>query len=75
MGVYHRQYRGDAFFIHKGKPVGVPVHGRIMIDAVFFDEANPNYVRPRISESAKYESSDFAEIFFLSDGNSGNRSN
>ena len=74
MGVHHRQYWGDAFYIHKGMPIGVPVNGRIVIDAIFFHEANPNYVRPRISESAKNESSDFAKIFFSSDGDSDNRS-
>ena len=73
MGVHHRQYRGDAFYIRKGKPVRVPVNGRIMIDATFFHQANPNYVRPRISESAKNESSDFAKIFFSSDDDSDNR--
>ncbi|KAI9726527.1 MAG: hypothetical protein M1835_003773, partial [Candelina submexicana] len=51
MGVHHRQYRGDAFYMRKGQPIKVPVNSRVMIDAVYFQEANPNYTRPRINES------------------------
>lgn len=58
MGVQYRQYRGDAFYMRKGQPVKVPVNGRIMIDRVFFHEANPNYTRPRINESTKQDLSD-----------------
>ena len=75
MGVHHRQYRGDAFYMHKGKPIEVPVNGQIMIDAIFFHEANPNYSRPRISESGKYESTGLAGMFFSSDDDSAKRSN
>lgn len=49
LGVHHLQYCGNAFFMEKGEVVEVPVKGRIMVDAAFFRENNPNYVRPRIS--------------------------
>ncbi|KAI4176452.1 MAG: hypothetical protein LQ343_000988 [Gyalolechia ehrenbergii] len=46
-----------------------------MIDAVYFQEANPNYTRPRISESGKQDSTDIGGIIFWSDGDSAKRSN
>ena len=49
LGVHHLQYYGNAFFIEKGEVVEVPVKGRIMVDAAFFRENNPKYIRPRIS--------------------------
>ena len=49
LGVHHLQYYGNAFLMEKGEVVEVPVKGRIMVDAAFFRENNPNYVRPRIS--------------------------
>jgi len=67
MGVHHRQYRGDAFYMRKGQPVKVPVNSRIMIDRVFFHEANPNYTRPRIHESAKQDSDESWMIFGIDD--------
>jgi hypothetical protein len=57
MGVHHRQYRGDAFYMRKGQPIKVPVNSRFMIDAVYFREANPNYTRPRNNEPTKPDSS------------------
>ena len=53
MGVYYRQYRGDAFYMRKGQPIKVPVNSRIMIDTVFFQKANPNYTRPSINQLTK----------------------
>jgi len=49
LGVHHLQYYGNAFFMEKAEVVEVPVKSRIMVDAAFFRENNPNYVRPRIS--------------------------
>ena len=74
MGVHHRQYRGDAFCMRKGQPVKVPVNSRIMIDRVFFQEANPNHTRPRIKESAKQDLSDGVWIIFGIDDRSTNQS-
>ncbi|KAI4176459.1 MAG: hypothetical protein LQ343_000995 [Gyalolechia ehrenbergii] len=42
--------------MEKGEMVEVPVKGRIMVDAAFFRENNPNYVRPRISGLTKKKS-------------------
>jgi len=74
MGVHHRQYRGDAFYMRKGRPIKVPVNSRITIDAVFFQEANPNHTRPSINQSAKEDSSDIAWIIFGSNDRSTNQS-
>ena len=49
LGVHHLQYHGNAFYMQKGELVEVPVKSRIMVDAAFFRESNPNYIRPRIS--------------------------
>jgi hypothetical protein len=64
MGVHHRQYRGDAFYLRKGQSIKAPVNSRVMIDTVCFQEANPNYTRPRISKSGRQGSSDIAGILF-----------
>lgn len=57
MGIHHRQYQGNAFFMDRGSPVTISVNGRIVIDAAFFRELNPNYTRPRIDELGKQNSS------------------
>ncbi|KAI9695805.1 MAG: hypothetical protein M1836_006071 [Candelina mexicana] len=66
MGVHHRQYRGDAFYMRKGQPIKVPVNSWVMIDAVYFQEANPNYTRPHINKSGKRDSTDIGGIMFWS---------
>ena len=53
----------------------MPVNSRVMIDAMYFREANPNYNRPRINNSIKQDSSDRAWIFLGSDKPSTNQSN
>lgn len=58
LGVHHLQYYGNAFFMEKGEVVEVPVKGRIMVDAAFFRENNPNYVRPRINGLTEKKSLD-----------------
>ncbi|KAF8847418.1 hypothetical protein BDZ45DRAFT_754927 [Acephala macrosclerotiorum] len=45
-GNQHRQYKGRAFQMKKGKPIEISINGRIMVDAAMFQEVNPNYVRP-----------------------------
>ena len=35
-----------------------------MIDAVYFQEANPNYIRPRISKSGKRDLTNINKIIF-----------
>ena len=59
MGVHHCQFRGPAFFMHKGEPVQVNVNSRITIDATYFRQINPNYARPSIDKPPKQKSSDF----------------
>ena len=73
-GVHHRQYRGNAFYMRKRQPVKVPVNNRIMIDRVFFHEANPNYTWLCINESAKQNLSDGAWMIIGIDDRSTNQS-
>lgn len=75
MGVHHRQYRGDAFYMRKGQPIKVPVNSRVMIDAVYFQEANPNHTGPRISELGERDSTDIGGISFWSGDELDNQSN
>ena len=35
----------------KGKPIEISIDGRIVVDAVMFQEINPNYVRPSVFKS------------------------
>ena len=49
MGVHHRQYDGNAYSVdEKGEVTSHYVRGRIMVNIVHFQEANPNYSRPRL---------------------------
>jgi hypothetical protein len=51
MGLHHRQYEGKAFFIDdEGEIVGQYVKGRIMVDAICFQEHKPNYPCPRVQK-------------------------
>jgi hypothetical protein len=50
MDVHHCQYQGIAFYMKKKAPVKVFVDSRIMVDAAYFREANPNYARPSIND-------------------------
>lgn len=52
-GIQHRQYKGRAFQMKKGKPIEISINGRIMVDAAMFQEVNPNYVRPSIFKSTE----------------------
>ena len=74
MSVHHRQYQDDAFFMRKEQPIKVPVNSRIMIDAIFFQEANLNHTRPSINQLIKQDLSDEAWIIFESDDRSTNQS-
>lgn len=67
LGVHHLQYHGNAFFMEKGEVVEVPVKSRIMVDAAFFRENNPNYVRPRISGLTEKKSLDNGWFSFVFD--------
>ncbi len=49
-GSHHCHCHSRAFFIKEGKPVRVPVDSRVLINAAFFEEINPNNSRPRVNE-------------------------
>jgi hypothetical protein len=51
-GTYHRHYYSNAFLINKDKLVKVSVDSRVMINASFFREMNPNYVRLKVDGSS-----------------------
>ncbi|KAH7000859.1 P-loop containing nucleoside triphosphate hydrolase protein [Ilyonectria destructans] len=49
MGLHHRQYEGKAFFIDdEGEIVKRHIKDRIMIDAVCFQEQNPDHPFPQV---------------------------
>lgn len=51
MGTHHRHYHGSAFTYIKGDLVRFDIKGRIMLDAKFFREMNPNHFQPKIDSS------------------------
>jgi hypothetical protein len=57
MSVHHCHYQGIAFYMKKNHPVKLLVNSRIMVDAIYFREANPNYARASIDEPDKESSS------------------
>jgi hypothetical protein len=50
-GMHHRHCCGNAFFVDKDQTVKVSVDSRVMVDAAFFREMNPNYARPKVDGS------------------------
>ncbi|CAG8981848.1 hypothetical protein HYALB_00014000 [Hymenoscyphus albidus] len=48
VGVSHREYKGRAFQMEKGKAVEISVNSRIIVDPAMFQEVNPNYARPSV---------------------------
>jgi len=53
MGVHLYEYKGKAFYIEKGQVVEMFVKSRVVVDAAYFREENPNYARPSIEGSDK----------------------
>ena len=51
MDIHLREYEGRAFYIEKGRVVQIFIKSRIVVDAAYFREENPNYTRPSIKES------------------------
>jgi len=51
MGVHHKKYLGRAFdYDDEGEIAARHVEGRIMVDAVCFQESKPNYPCPRVQK-------------------------
>jgi hypothetical protein len=67
MKVHHCQYRGMAFIVKKNRPTKIFVNSRIVIDAAYFREANPNYARLSINESKPNSSLNKGWILFDED--------
>lgn len=59
MGTHHRHYHGSAFTYVRGELVKFDIRGRIMLDAKFFREMNPNHFQPKIDNSVQ----DLADLF------------
>ncbi|CZS92550.1 uncharacterized protein RAG0_03160 [Rhynchosporium agropyri] len=53
MGVHLCDYKGKRFYIEKDRVVEIPVESRVVVDAAYFREENPNYARPSIKTSVK----------------------
>ncbi|OCK73251.1 hypothetical protein K432DRAFT_313292, partial [Lepidopterella palustris CBS 459.81] len=52
-GINHCEYEGLAYFRTKDGPLKFSTKGRIMVDAIAFKDANPNYGKPRVEETPK----------------------
>ncbi|EPS26191.1 hypothetical protein PDE_01127 [Penicillium oxalicum 114-2] len=47
----HEQHcKGSAFFMNKGKIFKININSRVVVDAVFFHEMQPNYSRPLLRD-------------------------
>jgi hypothetical protein len=62
IGTHHVHCQGKAFYMYEGDPVTVSVDSRVMVDADFFWQMNPNYSRPhanlagnRIRNASSYQ--------------------
>jgi hypothetical protein len=51
MDIHLCEYKGKAFYIERGRVVEIFVESRVVVDAAYFREENPNYTRPSIKES------------------------
>lgn len=51
MDVHLCEYEGKAFYIEKERVIEIFIKSRVVVDAVYFREENPNYTRPNIKES------------------------
>jgi hypothetical protein len=57
MSVHHCHYQGIAFYIKKNHLVKLLVNSWIIIDVIYFQEANLNYAKASINEPNKESSS------------------
>ena len=64
MKQHHVQYRGNVFYIENEDYVEVLVNSRIIVDVTYFYKVNPNYVKSRINELTRSDSSN--NIFMFS---------
>jgi hypothetical protein len=53
MGIYYYYYQGIAFYIKKNYLVKLFINSRIMVDTIYFQETNPNYISTNINKSNK----------------------
>ena len=53
MDVHLCEYKGKGFYIDKDRVVEIPIESRVVVDAAYFREENPNYARPSIKNSDK----------------------
>jgi hypothetical protein len=51
--IYLCEYKGKAFYIEKGRVIEIFIKSQVMVDAAYFQEENPNYIRPAIKEPNK----------------------
>jgi len=66
MDVHLCEYEGKAFYIEKRQVIEIFIQNRVVVDAPYFREENPNYTRPSIKESDEgrpgYYIIDFDEV-------------
>jgi hypothetical protein len=51
MGVHLCGYEGKAFYTEKERVVDIFIKSRVVVDAAYFREENPNHARPSVKES------------------------
>ena len=51
-GMHHRHCRGNVFFVNRYQAVKLSIDSRVIINAAFFREINPDYVRPKVDGSS-----------------------
>ena len=56
MGSHHREHSGTAFLHGKTGITRASIRGRIVVDASFFYEMNPDYTKPRFDKSKQSSS-------------------
>ena len=68
MGTHHCHCKGSGFYMTKDGPFHMQIDSRIMVDAAFFREMNPNYSRPKIDTAGEIRPDPPQECVDLFDG-------
>ena len=49
--VYYCEYEGKVFYIEKERVIEISIKSRVVVNASYFREENPNYSRPSIKDN------------------------
>jgi hypothetical protein len=70
MDIHLCEYEGKAFYIAKERVIEIFIKSRVVVDAAYFREENPNYARPSIKESEEGSSWIFIDLDEVSEKSS-----